>query len=173
MKVKIETFSMSVVVVVVVVLLAVLMITIITTGLSDLVFAQGESKFMINLTGSEEVPPVQTNTTGMAEISAFDIASDSISYAINVPSIQGATAGHTHLGKQGENGPIVVTFFRYGSPMNEVKETGTITEDMLEGPMKGKPLSELALAGANGSLYINIHTEQYPDGEIRGQIENP
>jgi hypothetical protein len=25
----------------------------------------------------------------------------------------------------------------------------------------GKPLSDLALAGANGSLYINIHTEQY------------
>jgi len=66
---------------------------------------------MINLTGSEEVPPVQTNTTGTAVISAFDIVSDSISYAINVPSIEGATAGHTHLGKS-ENGPIVVTFFR-------------------------------------------------------------
>jgi hypothetical protein len=76
---------------------------------------------MINLTGNEEVPPVQTNTTGTVEISAFDIASDSISYAVNVPSIQDATAGHTDLGKQGENGPIVVAFFRYRSPMNEVK----------------------------------------------------
>ena len=45
--------------------------------------------------------------------------------------------------------------------------------DKLEGPLKGKPLSELAVAGANGSLYINIHTEQYPNGEIRGQIVNP
>lgn len=69
------------VVVVVTVLLVFLMIMITTNGLSDLVFAQGESKFMINLTGIEEVPPVQTNTTGTVEISAFDIASDSISYA--------------------------------------------------------------------------------------------
>jgi CHRD domain len=39
--------------------------------------------------------------------------------------------------------------------------------------MKGELLPELSLAGANGSLYINIHAEQYPNIEIRGQIENP
>ena len=52
-----------------------------------------------------------------------------------------------------------------------MSETGSITADMLEGPMKGKQLSDLALAGANGSLYINIHTEENPNGEIRGQVE--
>ena len=52
-------------------------------------------------------------------------------------------------------------------------ETGTITADKLEGPMMGKQLSDMALAGANGTLYINIHTEQNPNGEIRGQIQNP
>ena len=167
-----ETFSISVGVVV---LSAVLMITAATYGLIDLAFAQGAPKFKINLTGSEEVPPVQTNATGTAEISAFDIASSSISYGINATNISGPTAAHTHLGKPGENGPIVVTFFNYTGPrpINEVMEGGTITADDLEGPLKGKPLSELAVAGANGSLYINIHTEQYPNGEIRGQIVNP
>ena len=167
-----ETFSISVVAAV---LSTVLMITVASYGLIDLVFAQGPPKFTINLTGSEEVPPVQTNATGTAEISAFDISSDSISYGINATNISGVTAAHTHLGKQGENGPIVATFFKYVGPrpINEVMEGGTITADNLEGPMKGKPLSELAVAGANGSLYINIHTEQYPNGEIRGQIENP
>jgi hypothetical protein len=167
-----ETFSISVAAAV---LSAVLMITVATYGLLDLVFAQGPPKFMINLTGSEEVPPVQTNATGTAEISAFDISSDSISYGINATNISGVTTAHTHLGKPGENGPIVVTFFNYSGPrpINEVMEGGTITADKLEGPLKGKPLSELAVAGANGSLYINIHTEQYPNGEIRGQIVNP
>lgn len=156
-----------------VVLLAVIMVTVTAYGLTNSVFAQGPPKFIVNLTGDEEVPPAQTNTTGTADISAFDVSDDSITYAINVSSIEGATAGHIHLGKQGENGPIVVTLFKYDSPMNQVMETGTVTADKLEGPMKDKPMSDLALTGLNGSLYINVHTEQYPDGEIRGQIENP
>ena len=77
---------------------------------------------------------------------------------------------HTHLGKPGENGPIELTFFKYDTPRNNVSETGSITADMLEGPLKGKPLSDLALSGANGSLYVNIHTEKNPNGEIRGQV---
>jgi CHRD domain-containing protein len=167
-----ETFGITVAAAV---LSALLMITGATYGLIDLVFAQGPPKFTINLTGSEEVPAVQTNAAGTAEISAFDISSDSISYGINATNISGVTAAHTHLGKQGENGPIVATFFKYVGPrpINEVMEGGTITADDLEGPLKGKPLSELAVAGANGSLYINIHTEHYPNGEIRGQIVNP
>jgi hypothetical protein len=166
-----ETFGISVAAAV----LSAVLITGTTYRLIELVFALGPPKFTINLTGSEEVPPVQTNATGTAEISAFDISSDSISYGINATNISGVTAAHTHLGKQGENGPIVATFFKYVGPrpINEVMEGGTITADDLEGPLKGKPLSELAVAGANGSLYINIHTEQYPNGEIRGQIVNP
>jgi hypothetical protein len=42
------------------------MITTLTLDLTDLVFAQGQTKFEFNLTGSEVVPPVQTNATGMA-----------------------------------------------------------------------------------------------------------
>ena len=105
---------------------AVLMTIVAAYGSIDLVFAQGPPKFTINLTGSEEVPPVQTNATGTAEISAFDISSDSISYGINATNIPGVTAGHTHLGKQGENGPIVVTFFNYSipKPIDEVMEGG-------------------------------------------------
>jgi len=38
----------------------------------------------------------------------------------------------------------------------------------LEGPLAGKELSDLAIAGANGTLYVNIHTQQNPNGEIRG-----
>ena len=41
---------------------------------------------------------------------------------------------------------------------------------MLEGPMKGKQSSDLATAMSNGSTYVNVHTEQHPNCEIRGQI---
>jgi hypothetical protein len=153
------------------VILAVIVVTLTTTAttysLTNLVLAQGPPTFVIDLLGSEEVPPVQTDATGVAEIRPM--GADSIAYSVNATNIEGVTAGHVHLGKQGENGPIVVTLFNYDSPMNGVSETGTITADKLEGPMAGKQISDLAAAGANGTLYINIHTEQNPDGEIRGQ----
>ena len=71
-----------------------LMITAATLGLADSVFAQGPAKFGCNLTGSQEVPPVQTNATGMANISSYTIAGDSITYSIDAPNIKDVTAGH-------------------------------------------------------------------------------
>ena len=123
-KLELSIFSISVGVTVI---LATLMITTVThDDLTDLVFAQGQTKFEFNLTGSEEVPPVQTNATGMAEISAYTIAGDTITYRVNAMNMKDVTAGHIHLGKEGENGPIVFTMFKYDSPKNEVSESGTI-----------------------------------------------
>jgi hypothetical protein len=151
--------------------LSILVMTVTTTGLTSLVFAQGPPTIAVNLTGSEEVPPVQTEATGVAEF--IPMGMDSITYSVNATNIEGVTAGHIHLGAKGENGPIVVTLFKYDSPMNEVSENGTITADKLEGPMAGKQISDLATAGANGTLYVNVHTEQNPNGEIRGQGGSP
>jgi hypothetical protein len=170
MKVKLPIFSIAAAVAAV---LSTLMITAVTHGFTDLAFAQGGAKFGFNLTGSEEVPPVQTNAIGMAEISAYTVAGDSITYSVNAMNIQGVTAGHIHLGKPGENGPIVFTMFKYDPPRNEVSETGTITADKLEGPMAGKRVLDVALAGSNGSLYMNIHTVENPNGEIRGTSTVP
>ena len=151
---------------------ATLAITAATLDHADLVLAQGPAKFGFNLTGSEEVPPVQTNATGMADISPYTIAGDSITYSVNATNIEGVTAGHIHYGKQGENGPIVFTMFKYDPPRDEVLETVQYT-DKLEGPLEGKQVSDLAFAGANGSLYMNIHTLENPNGEIRGTSSIP
>lgn len=165
-KLELSIFSISVGVTAI--LSTVMMITTVTHDLTDLAFAQGQTKFEFNLTGSEEVPPVQTNATGKAEISAYTVAGDTITYKVNAMNMKDVTAGHIHLGKPGENGPIVFTLFKYDPPKNEVSESGTITADKLEGPMKGKKVYDMALAGANNSLYMNIHTVENPNGEIRG-----
>ena len=138
----------------------------IISGLTNSVVAQ-EQKFVANLSGQEEVPPTNSQATGMAE---FTVTGENAEYSVNASNIQGVTAGHIHSGGQGENGPIVVTLFKNDSPTNEVSETGSITADKLEGPMAGKQLTDLITAMSNGETYVNIHTEQNPNGEIRGQI---
>jgi hypothetical protein len=142
-------------------------IGIITTNdLTNAALAQ-DQKFTAKLSGQEEVPPTNSQATGMAE---FTVTGDSVEYTVNASGMQGVTAGHIHSGKQGENGPVVVTLFKNDTPTNEVSETGSITPDKLEGPMAGKQLTDLASAMNNGDTYVNVHTEQNPDGEIRGQI---
>jgi hypothetical protein len=145
---------------------AALAIVGITSWLTNSVVAQ-EQKFVATLSGQEEVPPTNSQATGMAD---FIITGENAEYSVNASNIQGVTAGHIHSGGQGENGPIVVTLFKNDSPTNEVSETGSITVDKLEGPMAGKQLTDLVTAMRNGEIYVNIHTEQNPNGEIRGQI---
>jgi hypothetical protein len=77
--------------------------------------------------------------------------------------------GAVHRSTVNKGNPL----FKYYFATNQVTENGTITADRLEGPMAGKQTSDLATAGANGTLYINIHTGQNPNGEIRGQGGNP
>ena len=129
--------------------------------------------FNVQLAGSEEVPPVDTKATGSAEFKGPHF--DSIYYSVNVSNIDKVTAAHIHSGKTGENGPIVVTLFKTESPssevMNGILTSGNITNADLEGPMAGKTLIDLNKAMELGETYVNVHTEEHPNGEIRGQIK--
>ncbi len=137
------------------------------------VFAQvGEKKFTVKLSGKGEVPPKITKATGTAE---FTLSSDAktMTYKVGVKDIDKATMAHIHQGKIGENGPVVVTLFKAATPTGPksgVLAQGTITSDKLEGPLKGKQISDLVKLIEDGSAYTNVHTEQNPKGEIRGQI---
>jgi hypothetical protein len=48
---------------------------------------------------------------------------------------------------------------------------GFITSADLMGPLQGRQMSDLIALMQNGTAYVNVHTEQNPDGEIRGTIE--
>jgi hypothetical protein len=79
-----------------------------TNDLTSSAYVQGQ-KFTATLSGQEEVPPTNSQATGMAE---FTVMGDSAEYTVNASGMQ----GHIHSGKQGENGPVVVTLFRNDSP---------------------------------------------------------
>ena len=152
--------------VVIITALAISTVTIINFN-DTAVFAQN-NKFMANLTGKEEVPPVNSNATGTVQLTLQ--GDKGIDYIVNATSIRGVTEGHLHLGQKGENGLIVFTLFRPDAPVDQISENETITEDEFVGPLKGKSISDLTTAIGNGSIYANIHTQENPNGEIRGQV---
>ncbi len=47
---------------------------------------------------------------------------------------------------------------------------GDISSSKLEGPLKGKQISDLTKLIEDNDAYVNVHTKQNPNGEIRGQI---
>jgi hypothetical protein len=47
---------------------------------------------------------------------------------------------------------------------------GTITAANLTGPLAGRTISDLVAAIRAGDIYINLHTQAFPAGEIRGQL---
>lgn len=141
-------------------------------NLSAIPPAFAQQQFATKMTGSEEVPPKDTKATGTAE---FNVSADgkTISYKVSVNNMNSITMAHIHSGKKDVNGPIVVTLFHSANPtgpMNGILSQGNATSANLEGPLKGKQMSDLVSLLKSGGAYANVHTTQNPKGEIRGQI---
>jgi hypothetical protein len=129
--------------------------------------------FFARLKGSEEVPPVRTDAFGTAK---FKVSKDErkMGYRLTVNDLSNFTEAHIHLGRRGVNGPVVVFLFGLIDPdisVNKGVVEGIITARDLVGPLEGKPLSVLIDLMSDGDTYVNVHTAQNPDGEIRGQIK--
>jgi hypothetical protein len=132
--------------------------------------------YSAELTGDMEVPAVKTTAKGM---SMFMLSDDmqSMSYSISVENLADPFAAHIHWATEGQNGPAVVTLFprgqfiaAEGAVMGLLAE-GTFTAEDLSGPLEGMSIDDLLEGIIVGTAYVNIHTNAYPDGEIRGQIE--
>jgi CHRD domain len=141
--------------------------------------------FVAHLSGDEEVPLRETLAQGQA---VFHLSEDGtqLSYLLIVANIENVVAAHIHVGPVGENGPVVAFLFGPAAPgggqVEGVLAKGTITEDDLDGPLAGQPLSALIDAMRAGNTYVNVHTNDgidptntgpgdFPGGEIRGQID--
>ena len=129
-----------------------------------------DKKYFTPLTGMEEVPPVNTNSTGIA---LFELLNNHIDFKVNVTNLDKTTSAQIHLGEFGQNGEIIVSLLKSLSPFDVHNGTlveGKVTPSDLVGPLKGKTINELVQLFNNTKTYVNVHTEQYPNGEIRGQI---
>jgi hypothetical protein len=120
----------------------------------------GYHPFQAPLSGTEEVPPVETEAGGMS-VMVLDADMETLYYRVWVWDITGINGAHIHIGSPGVNGPVVHPLFPNGGdvfdPENAISGELALTPDQV---------SELVA----GSYYVNVHTGAHPGGEIRGQL---
>jgi hypothetical protein len=131
--------------------------------------------FVARLSGDAEVPPVDTDASGVA-LFWVDPLYTQIDYVLIVSGIEDGTAAHIHLGGQDLDGDVIVGLWSAGEGMsadlNGLVSAGVITEaDLADSPLPEDTLEGLAEAMEAGGTYVNVHSTTNPDGEVRGQIE--
>ncbi|MFD0959892.1 CHRD domain-containing protein [Paenibacillus chungangensis] len=157
--------------------------------------------YRARLRGLNEVPPVVTFASGRAlfrsirggGVGPYDddnnVGDDSfngvnsrrwwrrrrhsLQYRLVLRNIRRVTQAHIHLGRPGENGPIVAYLFgpvNGGVSFRRGIINGMLRDSDLVGPLRGGTIRQLIREIERGNAYVNVHTLRYPDGEIRGQI---
>jgi hypothetical protein len=139
--------------------------------------AQEDPSFSATLSGKDEVPPTESNSTGTAkfQVNQNNDNESQVSYWVNITGIKEVNEAHIHNGTTGENGDIVATLSNGKSATGDDRPpkigfAGNITKDELQGPLKNKEISDLVSLMSDGNAYVNVHTDKYPDGAIRGQV---
>ena len=112
--------------------------------------------YTADLAAASVVPPTDSTATGKVE-ATFDTETKVFTWTITYEGLSGpGTAAHFHgPAPEGENaGPVAPIEGDLASPIS-----GNATLD-----------DQQATDLQGGLWYFNIHTEKFPDGEIRGQV---
>ena len=113
--------------------------------------------YRANLTGAQEIGGGDADGVGRAEISISDNFGQ-ICYDLNdLRGIGPITAAHIHRGATGVNGPVVFTL----KPANE---------GGYKGCSDGTEWTQDRIETNPAAFYVNVHTAEYPNGAIRGQL---
>lgn len=146
----------------------------------DLALKSGKKvlNFRTHLSGDNEPYTVETMATGQA-IFQLNAEGTELSYKLIVSNIENVTMAHIHYlaNAEDQSGPPVAWLYPSGPPpslipglFNGVLAEGVITASDLVGPLAGMSLQDLIDGFYAGLTYVNVHTTQYPAGEIRGTI---
>lgn len=112
--------------------------------------------FNATMTGREVVPTVYgTRSTGTGSFT-LDADGTVLLYGVS-HTLTSPTEAHLHLGIAGASGTVLLPL--------------SIVAGVIEGSLPVTP--EQALAIREGRAYVDVHSADHPDGEIRGQIARP
>lgn len=85
----------------------------------------------------------------------MDLVNGTMCYMLEIANLEGFTAAHIHKAEKGKNGPPVVTL-ELASDDKCVDVDIALMKDIAKNEHK---------------YYVNVHTEAFPQGAIRGQLD--
>src|SRR5215469_9442708 len=118
------------------------------------------------LNGAPVVPPVDTKAEGRSDITVRKSKCPSATSSSDCPWVSGTvtvtgmvgTAAHIHQGKVGQNGPVVLPLEKISDNTWQVPGNTAVTDANYANYL-------------NGEYYVQVHSEKYPNGEVRGQLK--
>jgi CHRD domain len=140
-------------------ILLLLLVSVVVASSAVAALAQPPPVGFTRLRGENEVPPVVTEARGTA---TFWLEPDgNIRYRLVVRNMDNVTAAHIHLAPVGVNGPVIVPLFPNGQTLTGVNH-------VIVGSFA--PPAGLLEQFERSEVYVNVHSVEFPGGEIRGQI---
>jgi len=113
--------------------------------------------FTARMSGDQENPQVASDGQGVAVLT-FDQTQTNVYLNVSLSNLSSPITGaHIHEGAFGENGPVILDL------------TPFLSGNRIKGVMRGLPNTVMSKL-LTGDYYINVHTENHPAGEIRGQL---
>jgi hypothetical protein len=122
------------------------------------------------------IPPVRTHGQAIVTFKAYEDDIIAILKSnLEVRNISNITEAHIHFGNNGENGPVLATLYNRSYGVRSGVVAGAIPSldirsDNLTGPLSGKHIEDLMKMIDQQEAYLDIHTNQNPKGELRGQL---
>lgn len=142
--------------------------------------------FRATLIGYEEVPAISTAASGSFK-AKLNRAGDQLSWTLTYRDVATPVQqAHVHFGQRSVNGGV--SFFLCSNlagapagtqrcPATAATLSGTIRAQDVVGPaaqgIAPGELGEVVSAMRAGLTYANVHSDAFPNGEIRGQIAPP
>jgi len=136
--------------------------------------ANADQIFKAILSGDQEVPPVDTQTSGRVKIRVNDDQS-AAEFSLTVNDGVRVQQSHIHCGVFGENGPVVVWLAGLRAEGWDIDgewvSNATFTDENVIDPTCGTTVADIVQAMLDGRAYANVHTRAHPGGEVRGQLQ--
>lgn len=116
------------------------------------------AEYQVLLSGPQEVPgPGDADAQGAGWVN-IDETTNQVCWSITLSGIDfPASAAHIHQGGEGESGPPVI-------PLSAPQDGAW------SGCVDGEAEAVASVTANPSGFYVNVHTGQFPDGALRGQL---